>query len=265
MSNTLLKLIFILLPFQAFCLDRLLEPIRFADQQEFYIKGGMGILSQKKSSVIFYSTTDLMHGKANLYFVISNDSNNFINFLASNVQVTDQFGRPVRVVPVEEHLHRLRSEANMKTFFNIALGSLEVIGAAAGGGRVDYHKHGHTHAHGFKNFQPYSHNETYFETGTYYSRTLQRAAEREAMLATCFRGQMIHDELDARRFRYENFYLSSNTIEPNSVYSANFHIEVPKFMLCDLQYLYFTFNVGGEAHRFAMYTGNAMGRQYCRY
>lgn len=66
---------------------------------------------------------------------------------------------------------------------------------------------------------------------------------------------MIGDEYAMRCSRYENFYLSSNTIPPHEVYSANFQIQVPKFMMHDLEYLYFTFNVGGDKHTFAMYTG----------
>ena len=256
MYKILFQLLIILLPFQTFCVDRYLQPVKFLDQQEFYIQGGMGILSQKRNSIIFYPTNEcLMNGKANFYFVFSNDSDRYENILVQNVRVTDQFGRSVRLIPVEEHLDRLRTSANWKTFFNFAIGAVDLF-STQNAGYVDYRKSNHRHVHGHIGRTPYGHHEHSYEEGAYYSRALQRAAEREAILSTTFRERGIHDEYQMRKFRYENFYLSSNTVPPRGVYSANFQVDVPKFMEVDLQYLYFTFDVGGEMHTFAMYCGN---------
>jgi hypothetical protein len=257
MYKILFNLLFVLLPFQGFCIDRFLEPIKFQDQEEFYIQGGMGLLSQKQNSIIFYPTTPcLMDGKANFYFIFSNDSDRYENVLVQNVRVTDQYGRPVRMIPVQEHLDRLRSSANWKSFFNFAIGAIDLC-LAQDAGRVDYHRSYQRNVHGFNGRTCYGHHEQGCETGTYYSRALQRAAERESILAASFRERGINNEYQLRKMRYENFYLSSNTVPPRSVYSANFQIDVPRFMEVDLQYLYITFNVGCETHTFALHCGNS--------
>lgn len=265
MSKLFFSFLFLSLPFQAFCMDRWLEPVKFQDQQDFYIQGGLGILSQKNcNSILFYQTNEyLCEGKANFYFVFNNDTDGYVNFLIHNVRVTDQFGRPVRIVPMHEHLDRIRSSANLKTFFNIALGGLNLF-CAHDAGRVDYCTSGHRDVHGFSHSRGrYGHHERFYEQGTYHSRALQRAAERESILMTAFLERGIQDEYQLKKFKYENFYLSSNTVPPHSVYSANFQVEVPKFMQVDLQYLYFTFDAGGEKHTFATFCGTPKsGRSY---
>ena len=147
-QSMLFKLLLILLPFQAFCLDRFMIPVKNGNQKEIFIQGGMAYLSEERNSVLFYQTTEcLKNGNANFYFVISNNTGDYLNFLTHNLRVTDQFGRPVRIIPKEEHLSRLQTSANWKSFFNFAIGGLDLI-LSQDAGRVDYSRATHRNVHG---------------------------------------------------------------------------------------------------------------------
>jgi hypothetical protein len=263
--SILFKLLFIVLPLQAFCIDRFMVPFKIENQQEIYIQGGLALQSEKTNTVLFYQTTELLQdGKGNFYFVISNQTPNYINFFPHNVRVTDQFGRPIRIVPIQEHLDRIRTTANWKTVFAVVGGGLQLFNAQSAG-RIDYsravHHNSFGQSHSFNRrtghtYNDYRHHQDTYEHGTIHCEALRRAAEREALLEMSISNCAIKDEFQMRKARYENFYLSSNTIFPRAVYSANFQIDVPKYIQLDLQHLYFHFDVQGQTHTFCIYCGD---------
>jgi hypothetical protein len=199
---------------------------------------------------------------ANLYFSVENRGAIPVNLYFSDVVVTDQDGRFVRILPKEELIDNKRSQASWSHFgtsFRYLLDSVEADEA----GRTDHYSTTHDHyVHNTKKSGPKGKKER-VETGcdrstTYgvsYSQYERQMAQRQVEFDRQARHCNIDHQLADWEYGLNNFYFDSNTIFPGKEYGANFQIAIPPFVEDHIQYLVFHFNVGGEEHTFNFYCG----------
>lgn len=260
MKSTLFSLLLLSTPFLGFA-DHCIYPAKYPDQKEVLVQGGIILISEKTNSASIYQTCEAIENrKANFYFEIFNKEERPINFYFQDLQVTDQNGRPIRIVPKQELIANKQSQANWKLFASTLCEGIDTLNAEEAG-RIDYYSHSSTRHRSQRSVfgsegwaQSNTHAATTTTThGVVYSEALRRQAIREAQEDAHIRNTVILGDAAAWETNLRQNYFDSSTIAPDSIYGANIQIDIPRQIEKELEYLVFTVNVGEEAHSFCFY------------
>lgn len=243
--------------------ERYIQPTKYNDQEEVLVQGGTITISHKNNAVAMFQTSETLKGRrGNFHFVLTNNTDRPINFYFENLRVTDQWGRPVRVVPKQELISDRKSKRNWESFGSALITGMDTINAQSAGD-VSYRSHTsgnsysriNTHgSRGWSNTAIAGHSSS-TTTGTMHVEAYRQQALRQAGQDAAIRDHAIDSKFEESKYRLNNFYFDSNTIFPGSEYAANFQIQVDKNVERDLQYLLFTYDMGGEKHTFCYYCG----------
>lgn len=234
--------------------DRYLYAMKAPEQEEILVQGAPILASEQEHSVLMYQTCKgVKRGRGNFYFILTNGGGDSFNFYASNLRVSDQCGRPVRVVPKRELIADKRGEKNRKSFLSDLLYIFDLF-AADDAGTVECESHSvsklRKHRKSCWVDESVCKTEVTSSKSTLYCDALRRQALRQADEDEARREGAIKGNYEQWKYKLSNFYLDSNTIFPHSDYAANFQIEVPKKIEKELEYLVFTYDVGDETHSF---------------
>jgi len=248
---------------QSIFAERYVQPTFYAGQKEILDQGGSIILSNKENSVLMYQTCGtIKYRRGNFMLAIFNETDEPVNFHFHDLKVTDQWGRPVRVVPKRELIKDKKRKRDGELFF---LGIESVQDAVDSKKAGVVRRASHTQYREKERFRSRGTNgwvdETFDRNGasrtheTLYSEALRRQELREARRDKAIRSHEVETEYRRWKEGLTNFYFDSTTLFPGERYQANFQIEIPSRVEKDLQYLIFTFNVGGEEHAFSYFCG----------
>ena len=239
--------------------ERYIQPAKYDDQEEFFIKGAPFIVSDKINSVLMYQTCKtIKNRKGNFYFILSNKTDKPINFSASKLRVTDQWGRHIRIISKKEQIANKKRSRNWSLVASAICAGLDTMNAQ-NAGNVTYQSQTYetqrTHVNtrgseGWINTQSVS-----TTTGTAHIEGLRQQAQRQAFEDSAQRTHAISGEYESWEYRLDNFYFDTTTVFPGDEYAANFQIEMNKKVEKDLQYLLFTYYLDGEEHTFCFYCG----------
>lgn len=250
--------------------ERYIVPTKYENQEEALIQGSPIIISKKINQVLMYQTCETIDAnRANFFFSIKNDTDQPIHFYCSNLRVTDQDGREVKVINKADLLAAKKSQRNWKAFGS-AMTALNDSLKAQKAGTMNYQTttnscaHSNFNSYGSKGWQAgsanaYSSSTTY---GTVHCEALRQQALRQAQIDSDLRNHAIQSNYAKSTEDIHNFYFDSNTIFPTTIYSANVQIEVPKKIEKELQYLLFTFDLGTETHTFSFFCGEKVKKWY---
>ncbi|CCB87426.1 putative uncharacterized protein [Parachlamydia acanthamoebae UV-7] len=250
--------------------DRYIIPTTYDSQDEVLIQGALATISNKKNSLLMYQTCEkIVCNKANFYFSFSNLTDHPIHLYFSNLKVTDQLGRPIKVMHKKELIDNKKSEKNWKIFASAIYAGIQTANAE-NAGRIDYvsktKKHSKTHfdvcdsrkrIHGTVKESNKS-----VTKGTIHCEALRQQALRRVDEDSEKRDSLIQDNYKAWEYGLNHFYFDSTTVFPDTIYASNFQIEVPKQIEKELEYLIFTFETEGENHSFCFYCGDAVKKCY---
>ena len=250
--------------------ERYIQPTKYENQEEYFIKGGSVIASNKTNSVLMYKTSNtIKNRKANFYFVLSNKTDKPVNFYVSNLRVNDQWGRPVRIVSRREQIANKKSSKNWALLASTMRARLDSMNAQ-NAGNVSYQSQ--TYEDFNSNFNAYdsegwANGSVYGQhpsvtTGTVQVEALRQQAQRQVQKDAQHRNNAIQGTYKDWEYRLNNFYIETTTVFPEQSYAANFQIDVHKDIEKDLQYLLFTYDIGGEEHTFCFYCGREMKKWY---
>ena len=250
--------------------ERYIQPTKYDYQEEILIQGGSVIASNKINSVLMYQTSETINNrKGNFYFILSNQTDRPINFYISNFRVTDQWGRPIRIVRKKEIIAHKKSSKKWALFASAICTGLESANAQ-NAGIVNYQSH--TNGNFNSNFNAYgsggwvngsvSGYNSSTTSGTVQIEALRQQAQRRVQRNAQQRNNTIQANYDDWEYRLYNFYFDSTTILPGNAYATNFQIDVHKNIEKNLQYLLFTYDMGGEEHTFCFYCGQEKKKWY---
>ncbi|CDR33408.1 hypothetical protein [Criblamydia sequanensis] len=247
--------------------DRYIQPLKYEDQNEILVQGGVVLQSKKVNTVAMYQTSyTLQNRKGNFYFSILNETGSPINFYFTDLKVTDQNGRPVKVLHKNELISNKRSDRDWNRFMAALDAANKKQEADKAGTTHVYSKTTDQHhsnfglnssqgwAHGYANEQ----NES-VTTTTIQNAAIRQQALKEAEIEAYHNNLAIEDTFQKWVAGLSNHYFDSSTIFPGQVYESNFQIEVPKRVERDLKFLIFYFKVGEEVHPFCYYLGQELG------
>lgn len=250
--------------------DRYIVPSKHDYQEEILIQGASVLHSNKLNSVSIYQTCEtIQKRRANFYFLLSNNTNSPLNFCVSNLKVTDQYGRPIKLMSKQELLDAKKSQRNWQIFASALCSGLEAINAQ-NAGRIDYQSHSQNtfnsnySTYGSSGWSRGSMNEYSTSTtyGTVHCEALRQQALRDAENKAIHRNNSILGTYETWEYGLNHFYFDSTTIFPNTVYAANIQIEVPPHIEKDLQFLVFSFDIENDPHTFYFYCGKEEKKWY---
>lgn len=241
--------------------DHCIQPLKYPDQKEVLVQGGVILISEKTNCASIYQTCEeIENRKANFYFEVLNKGEHPINLYFQDLRVTDQAGRPIRIIPKQELIANKKSQANWRLFTSTLCEGIDTINAEEAG-RVDYYAHSTTHHRARRSVfgsegwaqGSVSASTTSTTHGVVYSEALRRQAVREAQEDAHIRNTAILGECAAWESNLRQYYFDSSTIAPNDLYGANIQIDIPRQVEKELEYLVFTVYVGEESHSFCFY------------
>lgn len=257
--------------FQNCFADYYIQPTKYEDQEEILVQGASIILSKKEnSSILMYQTSKTITDRiGNFYFALKNNGYEKINFYFQNLKISDQMGRHVRIIPKQEHLENKVSVKNSRLFASALCTTLASMNAQ-NAGKINYQSNTNTfyrsniNAYGSNGYlngssTGYINSST---NGTIHSEALRQQAFRQVTTDSIYRNQAIEANYETDIDNLHNFYFDSSTILPDTIYSANFQIEVPKEIEKELEYLLFTFEVENVTHTFCFYCGEKVKKWY---
>lgn len=244
--------------------DSYIQPTKYDDQEEVLVQGGSMIVSNKMNSVIMYQTSKKTYNrKGNFYFNLLNRTDRPINFYFSNLQVTDQWGRHVKVVHKNTLISNKESEMNWRLFGSAFCTTVDYINAQDAGTSRYYAQNNSSSHSKFKvrgsegwvdsSASKYSSSTT---SGVIYNEGARQQAVRQAGIDASYRDNAIVAKCEDWKHALTNYYFDSTTVFPGSEYGANFQVDIDKDIEKDLQYLLFTYDMDGEQHTFCYYCGN---------
>jgi hypothetical protein len=254
--------LFFSLLFSNFCFsEKFIYPTKYEHQEEILVQGASVILSKKTHSISMYQTSESLYNrKANFYFSVLNNTEKNVNFYFSNLKVTDQWGRDINVVDKSKLIAQKKSEKNWKAFGSALCTGLESMDAQKAG-TINYQTK--THENHYSNYNihgsnGWAHGSSYgvnssTTTGTIHCEALRQHALRQVEINSQYRNDIIQMDYQNHEYDLNNFYFDSTTLFPGNLYAANFQIDIPKNIEKNLQYLIFTYDIGGENHTFCFY------------
>jgi len=248
--------------FSSLCFsEKYIQPLKYPGQNEILINGGAVIESNKVNSITMFQTCEKFnYRKGNFHFVVMNRTDHPINLYWHNLRVTDQFGRPIPIVPKQDLIANKRRDKNWDMFFS-GVKTCNDLDRARDAGRVDTYSHTSEHyghhkhkagSHGWKNKSEHGYNESTTTSSTYVG-ALSYQAEQEALREAAAREHAIEGNYQDWKHDISNFYFASTTLFPGQPYATNIQVDIPKAIEKDLQFLLFTFDMDGEEHTFCFH------------
>lgn len=250
--------------------DRYIVPTKYDYQEEVLIQGASIIVSNKNNTFSMYQTSEeIKDNRANFYFGFSNSTDRPITLYFSNLKVTDQWGRPIRVIHKNEHIDNKKSERNWRIFASALSAGLQSANAQ-NAGRIDYQTQSsgsfcsNSNSYGSTGWSRQSVNGygNSYSQGTIHCEALRQQALRQVQEDASNRDHAIQNNYASWEHGLNNFYFDSTTVFPGTLYSANFQIEVPRHLEKELEYLVFTFEIENETHTFCFYCGERVKKWY---
>lgn len=248
--------------------DRFIQATKYENQEEVFIQGCPVTVSNKINSALMYQTCEtLKDRKASFYFSLSNKTDKPINFLFSDLYVTDQSGKPIKIIHKKEIIAIKESSRKWKLIGSALRTNTDSINAN-NNGTVQYHSQtndrfssnlNRSENIAKSNIRTQNSSTT---SGTIHVEALRQQALRNVQNDAKSRNEAIQANYDDWIYRLHNFYFDSTTIFPGSTYSANFHIDIDKNIEEKLQYLIFTYHIGEEEHKFCFYCGKKKTEWY---
>lgn len=241
--------------------DRYIVPAKYEDQEEIFIQGASITVSQKINSMSLYQTCKkIKHHKANFYFTFFNQTDHPLNLMFSNLRVTDQWGRPLRVLHKNELISNKKSQRDWNNFSS-SLTAFNDSLEAQKAGRVDYQSstdssvHSHFNTQGSKGWNSGTANSYTSTTtqGVVHCEALRQQALKQAENDAALRSELINNTYSEWKYGLSNYYFDTTTVFPGTTYGANLQIEIPKNIEKSLEFIIFTFAVDGEDHSFCFY------------
>ncbi len=184
-------------------------------------------------------------------------------FIFKNLSVTDQWGRPIRVLKKEEMIAKKKTKARWKQFASALCTGLQSYNAQSAG---DIKFHSNTTDNYYFNGRSsvlggwvnssgniYGSSST---SGTIQCEALKRQAMQEVNMQGQLRSAMIEEECKEYESTMKSCYFDSNTLFPNVLHESIFQIAVPRNIENQLEYLFINLDVGGERHTFCFYCAN---------
>jgi len=243
--------------------ERYIQATKYEDQEMFYLGGAPILASKKTNSVVMYQTGKTINSnRGNFYFLLSNNTELPMNFHLSNLRVTDQWGRYIRIVPKKELINDKESSKNWKLFASALCAGLQSVDAS-NAGNIQYQSQ--TNGTCSSNYNSYG--SSGYNSGNIYGRhssttsgtvqvdALRIQAQRQVQADSQQRSSNIQQNFDDWSYNLSNFYFDTTTVFPGTEYSANFQIDINKSVEKDLQYLIFNYDLEGEKHTFCFYCG----------
>jgi hypothetical protein len=271
MFRTFLIFVFSLCSFSNVCFgERYIISTKYDDQDEILVQGASIIVSNKINSIFMYQTSETIKNyRANFYFKFTNCENNPINLLFSNLKVTDQLGRPIKVMHKSELINDKKSEMNWKSIASALCTGLESMNAQ-NAGKVDYSSHTNSRSHSNFNAQSsrgwasgsanaLSSSSTY---GTIHNEAARQQALRQVQEDARYRNETIQNNYNSWEDGLNDFYFDSTTVFPDTSYAANFQIDLTKNVEKELTHLLFTFEIENELHTFCFYCGEEKKKSF---
>lgn len=238
--------------------ERYIQSTKYENQEEIFIRGGSAIASDKINYVLMYKTSNtIINRKGNFYFELANRTEKPIHFYLSNLRVTDQWGRPVRIVSKNELIANKKSSKDWDLLAS-SLRKDRDTKDAQNAGNVSYQSQSNCNMYGSGGCA----NEKYSSTATVHVEALSQLAKRQAQIDAQERNNIIQSNYEDWEYCLNNFYLETTTVFPGHSYAANFQIDMHKDIEKDLQYLLFTYDIGGEEHTFCFYCGREKKKWY---
>lgn len=239
-------------------------PCKMEGQNELLMQGEKLIISRKQHGVLLYQTDRILkNGDCRFYLACSNNSDTPLNLYFQNLSVTDQWGRPIRVVRKEELIAKKKTKTRWKRFASALCTGLESYNAQSAGdisfktNTIDnYYLNGSSMgSNGWVNTYGniYGSSST---NGTIHCEALKRQAMQQVNLQSQARSAMIEDEYQDYEFAIKNNYFDSNTLFPNDLNERIFQISVPKNIENQLEYIFVNLDISGERHTFCFYCAN---------
>lgn len=238
--------------------ENYIQPIKYCHQEEILINGGSVVVSNKINSVQMYQTSKtIKNGLANFHFIVINKTNNPINFYFSSLQVMDQCGRPLKVASKKELIENKKCLKKWSLFGSMLSSGAKMVNAQ-NAGKVYYKSNSNSsfnsHSHGLINssVSEYASSTT---TGAMEIEAFRQQAERQVLLDARHQDSSIEANYADFKYALNNFYFDSTTVFPGTAYAANFQIEIDRKIEKELQYVFFTYQLGGEEHTFCFFCG----------
>jgi hypothetical protein len=236
-------------------------PIKMGEQNELLIQGQTLLVSGKHNPVVMCHTEDIMkNGQGTFYFACANNENFPINLYFQNLSVTDQWGRPIKVIKKEELIAKKRTKTRWKKFASALCTGLEACNAQSAGD-INYRSSTNNvyHINGKSNGSNGRVNSSgniigsSSTEGIIHCEALSRQAMRQVRIDSQARMALIEGECQDYEFIIKNSYFDSNTLFPNALYESFFEIDVPRQVEKQLEYIYVTVDFGKERHSFCFY------------
>ena len=247
-----------------------LVPLKMAEQHEWLRQGQTLWVSGKHNPVSVCSTEKVMkNGKGTFFISCSNNAEFPINLYFQNVSITDQWGRPIRLIHKEELIEKKKSQTRWAQFASALCTGLDACSAQNAGDihfqsntsetyRVNQSNHG---ANGWNNNHGSMHGSS-STSGTIHCEALKRQALEQVTRDGQARKALITNEYENYESSYNHHYFDSNTLLPQTCYESFFHIAIPKDIEKNLEYLFVNVDLGGERHTFCFYCAHP--KKNCR-
>jgi len=233
-------------------------PVKMDGQDEIFINGGVVIRSEKQFSMELYQTrSEIKNGKANFYFAVANNTNRLVNIHFNDLMVTDQLGNPLRVVTKNELLNSKKNCASWKHFFS-AICTFADSCQADKAGDINYNEtscssyNSRASRCGLGRVSCVNSNTSAISStsGQLHCEALRQQAQRQVYEDASLRTSLIEQEYIDGEYAVKNFYFDSNTVFPNTIYGANFYVDVPRQLERGIQYIFVNFYIENELHTF---------------
>jgi hypothetical protein len=221
------------------------------DAQNDYLRQGQVTMISEKNNHIALAQRDIVvrNGKAAFNMSCSNLEGSPTNLYFQNLSVTDQWGRPIRVVRREELIAKKRSQKGWAKFFS-ALGTGIEASSAERAGDITVQSNTCDVYNDSKGDRGSSASST---TETIRVEALRREALREVEIQGQIRSDMIESEYQNYKCAMQHNYFDSNTLLPQSVYNSVFQIDISPKIEKQLEHLFVNVDFGGERHTFCFY------------
>lgn len=222
--------------------------IKTQNVEEFWDRGGLILNSTKQHQVSMYNVdANILGGKANFFFIIDNRSDDYVNFLESDLVVIDQIGNFIPLVKKHDVMKNIRSKSSMKKLFSGLLVGMSHAGQPdAGVTQYSSNTRGSIRGNRVGQINYDSQTTGYvYDQNARYQQLQQNAREAQAI-----ENQLSVNE-EIKLNGADNYYFANTTLSPRTAQGFNIQINIPKNLLPTLTTLNFHYFVNREEHVFS--------------
>src|ERR1700722_1167717 len=246
-----------LLNINCFPIQRII-PLKYPDQKEILSQGEVILFSQKQNHLIICSKDGVIKkGRGTIFFALQNTSFNPLNLYFHNINISDQYGRKIYIIPKKVLLSEEQTKANWKIFASALATACETVGAQDAG-TINYRTN--TYSDYSINTRTTGYNGGYnlngnisgstFTSGSIHCEALRQQAMDRVNVNSYLRLNQIDQELTETTIGMNNFYFDSNTLFSGDVYETRFQFEIPRKIEKELRNIFISFDLGNERHTF---------------